>query len=232
MTVLDFKMGSDALAEYLGVQHKNLVELIQKLDIQPKFRLAMPKGTGRPKKVYELSTEEAALLVMCSKGNIETKKFLAKNGHEFLFAWLQELGAPKDLGCFYIVGFDDMLKVGVSKNPNKRMRDIETQSGRMAKTKMFIAESEDFRALESGVLDCLDAFRLEGEYLKCSVADVFRALMRVRKVDLLDLVDDLCSMGFDDCANANTNILYGWGFTDKEVKSVLDVYVEDLGVWS
>lgn len=72
----------------------------------------------------------------------------------------------------------NQIKVGTSKNPEKRKRDLENAAGMRLKTIYLGKCTGDAYALESKIHQKLDEYRTIGEWFNCSPQIVLNAIKK------------------------------------------------------
>lgn len=93
---------------------------------------------------------------------------LDKNLDE-MFNFSQEI--EEEIRMVYVIGFEDgVIKIGISKNPMRRMKSIELQSGRHVSEYRFSNALPKMKALEIEALmkKVLEPYHLNGEFYKIS----------------------------------------------------------------
>lgn len=64
----------------------------------------------------------------------------------------------------YVFEFDGVIKIGIGKNPDRRMRAVESASGRTAQRKYFTDALSNARNIESNAHKHFSDYRLRGEF--------------------------------------------------------------------
>jgi hypothetical protein len=81
--------------------------------------------------------------------------------------------SSKQLKSVYVIEFkDDSLKIGVSINPQSRIRVIEKQSGRKVSQTYITDKTENAFSLETNLKNSFSNFNLEGEFYECDFESV------------------------------------------------------------
>lgn len=93
--------------------------------------------------------------------------------------------ATKDKKCLYVFKLsDDSIKIGVSKNPEQRMKTLSKQSGKKITTKWYSEPLENAFKIEKDLHKSFSKHRLEGEYFQIDFNDVLSAIKDKYQLDV------------------------------------------------
>lgn len=105
------------------------------------------------------------------------------------------------MGCFvYVIQMSDqdIVKVGISKNPDSRIASLRTASPfQLRFVELFELPTEaDARAIESAVHDDLDCFHMGGEWFRCDPTGAMGSVqgeivLRFHETQRLDVAADI-----------------------------------------
>ena len=183
---------------------------------------------GRPLDDYLITESDAAYLIVCAKStNNDIKKWVSENGHRNFLEYLRTIETPEKKGFVYIVKFNDLIKIGVSVKPEKRVRSLETQQGRNNQAVIVLGSFSDYRNIEKAIHRELEISRTEGEYFNCSYYDALLAASKVLEKDIYDFA----LLFLKDTKVESIKTLIELGFPNSEIERIIAIN-EDLGEWS
>ena len=89
----------------------------------------------------------------------------------------------KNDGWVYVISDGDAFKIGVSKNPQKRLKTLQTGNKKKLTLEFCEHKNEPYK-IETIVHRTLNEYRTEGEWFEgCSFNDIRIALMLVTEYD-------------------------------------------------
>lgn len=93
--------------------------------------------------------------------------------------------ATKDKKCLYVFKLSDgSIKIGVSKNPEQRIKTLSKQSGKKITTKWYSEPLENAFKIEKDLHSFFSKHRLEGEYFQIDFNDVLSAVKDKYQLDV------------------------------------------------
>lgn len=182
---------------------------------------------GRPLEDHLITENDAAYLTVCAKStNNSIKKWISENGYRGFLEHLETIETPEKRGFVYIVKFNNLVKIGVSVKPDRRVRTLETQQGRNHQAVIVLGSFLNYRTVEKAIHRKLEISRVEGEYFNCSYYDALMAASVVLGNDIYDFA----LLFLKDTKTASIKTLIELGFPDSEIERIVAIN-EDLGEW-
>lgn len=181
-------VNSLVLAEASGIEHKSLIRSVlkHKEDIEEFGKLIydnlklIKSKKGKPLKVYFFNKEQAILLISMLKCPINLKKHIIKNIDKDK---LPKMGINENKkGYVYILEWaNNLVKIGISKNPYKRINALRTQSPIKLKQTYISEEIPNYEEVEIKLHKFFSKGRKHGEYFTITFDKVVKKLKEISK---------------------------------------------------
>ena len=171
------------IASHLNRTHKGIIQLVN--DYENNFKelgcleqLPKIKTGGRPIKSYNLNIQQLKYLISLMHGNEISKIKLEIVKDTFDYNAFYNAKVDKYYTYIYIVkNNNDLCKIGLSKNPKKRIRNISTQTGQEINIVYISDKLYDGNNVESRIHGLYSNKRKLGEWFeldnKC-INDIIR----------------------------------------------------------
>jgi len=151
---------------------------------------------GRPTIDYELNENQTILIISLMKNNpkiveILTEYVKSKN----IFKVIEETEKIKDEDCsgylYIIQKKNKLVKIGISKNPEKRINAIETHNGEQSVKKFVSKKLLNYMEVEKKMHNYFKDFRVRGEWFNVDfdlAVEIFASVMPKTQVPMIEKI--------------------------------------------
>ena len=108
--------------------------------------------------------------------------------------------APKDVGFIYAIQFNDFIKIGKSKNPFKRLKQIDITKLPYEPKLLYLKETDNVSQLEEFIFNVFRDYRLRGEWFSVEILNAIVKDCNDGKVDLKSIFE----FNYKDLENIKT----------------------------
>ena len=179
---------SKIIAGELGINHHAIQQIMDKYksDFEDfgrlrflNFKFKKPER-GRPEKIYELNKEQTMLLISVLNCPISAKKHIIKNIDKDK---LPTIGIKENKkGYVYILEWaNNLVKIGRTKKPYKRIDALRTQSPIELKQTYISEEIPNYEEVELKLHDFFSKSRKHGEYFTITFEKAVKKLKEISK---------------------------------------------------
>nr|DAH84307.1 MAG TPA: hypothetical protein [Caudoviricetes sp.] len=176
---------SKIISKGANVDHKSIKKLIRKYksdleEFGTLMVLNLESTGGRPEKVYELNKEQTMLLISVLNCPISAKKHIIKNVDKDK---LPTIGIKENKkGYVYILEWaNNLVKIGRTKKPYKRIDALRTQSPIELKQTYISEEIPNYEEVELKLHDFFSKSRKHGEYFTITFEKAVKKLKEISK---------------------------------------------------
>lgn len=184
----DVFTNSKIVAEHAGIQHHAVQKITDKYKsdfeefgkLKYKNLKCEDSGRGRPEKIYLYNKEQTMLLISVLNCPINLKKHIIKNIDKDK---LPTMGINENKkGYVYILEWaNNLVKIGRSKNPYKRINTLRTQSPIELKQTYISEEILNYEEVEIKLHKFFSKGRKHGEYFTITFDKAVKKLKEISK---------------------------------------------------
>ena len=148
---------------------------------------------GRPTIDFLLNENQTILLISLMKNNVKIVEILTEYvSSKNIFEVLEKTEKIKDQDCsgylYIIQKKNKLVKIGISKNPEKRISAIETHNGEVSVNKFVSEKLLNYMEIEKLMHNNFKDFRVRGEWFNVDfniVVETFASVMPKTQVPMM-----------------------------------------------